>query len=69
MELDVEQTKEGVEVKGTLDEQTVSATGSRQEDGSLRVEVKKDEKTMLDMTINPEAMRDLQSTPPQEKKP
>lgn len=56
MELDVEKTQEGVTVKGTMDEQSVTATGKRQEDGSVHVEVQRDKDTMVEMTINPEAL-------------
>lgn len=59
VELDVSQTEEGVKVSGKMDEKTVTATGKRQEDGSVRVEVQKDEDTMLEMTINPDAVRGM----------
>lgn len=59
MELDVEQTKDGVAVKGTMDDKSVTATGTRQEDGTVRVEVQKDKDTMLEMTINPKAMQGM----------
>jgi hypothetical protein len=61
VELDVEQTKDGVEVTGTMDNQSVTATGTRQEDGSVRVEVQKDEDTMVEMTINPDAVKGMGS--------
>lgn len=62
MELNVEQTDDGVAVKGTMDEKSVTATGKRQEDGSVKVEVHKDEETMVEMTINPDAIRGVGET-------
>lgn len=62
MELDVEQTDDGVAVKGTMDEKSVTATGKRQEDGSVKVEVHKDEETMVEMTINPDAVKGVGET-------
>lgn len=62
MEVEVEQTDDGVTVKGTLDEKTIEANGTRQADGTVRVEVTLDKETMLEMTINPEAL--VQMTTP-----
>jgi hypothetical protein len=67
MEVEVEQTDNGMEVRGTFNEQTVSATSTRQPDGTVHVEVTKDEGTMVEMTINPEALRQQTSPPPQKK--
>ena len=56
LEVEVEQTDDGVTVKGALDEKTIEANGTRQADGTVRVEVNSDKETMLEMTINPEAL-------------
>ncbi len=57
MEVEVEQTDDGMSVRGNLNEQTISATSTRQPDGTFRVEVTRDEETMMEITINPEALR------------
>ncbi len=59
MEVEVEQTDDGVTVKGALDEKTIEASGTRQADGTVRVEVTSDKETMLEMTINPEALSQI----------
>ncbi|MEE8209181.1 MAG: hypothetical protein V3R38_00370, partial [bacterium] len=43
MEVEVEQTDDGMSVRGNLNEQTISATSTRQPDGTFRVEVTRDE--------------------------
>jgi len=50
-------------------EQTVSATGTRHPDGTVRVEVTRDEETMMEITINPEALRQQANPPTPKKKP
>ena len=62
MEVEIEQTDDGVTVKGALDEKTIEAYGTRQADGTVRVEVTSDKETILEMTINPEAL--VQMTTP-----
>lgn len=57
MEMEVEQTDDGMSVRGNLNEQTISATSTRHPDGTFRVEVTRDEETVIEMTINPEALR------------
>lgn len=69
MDMEVEQTDDGMAVRGTLNEQTVSATGTRQPDGTVRVEVTRDEETMMEITINPEALRQQANPPTPKKKP
>lgn len=69
MEVEVHQTKEGLSVKGTMDDQVVEATGTRQEDGTLKVEVNKDKETMLEVTINPEAVRQMSPSQQPSSKP
>ncbi len=67
MEVEVGQTDDGMEVSGTINDQTVSAKGDRQPDGTVRVEVTKDEGTIVEMTINPDALRQQAGSPTQKQ--
>lgn len=69
LEVEVQQTEEGLSAKGTMDDQVVEATGTRQEDGTLKVEVSKDKETMLEVTINPEAVRQMSPSQPPSSNP
>ncbi|MFQ5893213.1 MAG: hypothetical protein ACE5H5_02765 [Nitrospinota bacterium] len=69
MEMEVDQSEDGLTVKGTLDEQTITAHGKRQPDGTVRVEVISDDETMLEMTINPKALGEMEAPSAPKTKP
>jgi ribosomal protein L31E len=57
LELQVEKTQTGVALQGKLDEEAIRAEGTQGPDGKIHVEVTKDEETVLEVTLNPEALK------------